>query len=462
MQLSFLQTQKQDLKLSTQMIQSLSLFGLSTLELREFILSEIDKNPALELKKDPLESSLLSKRERPSSMQKTMIDSDNLQNFLESRPDEHFSLQSHLLEQLQLCSLSSEETELCKKIIQNLNQYGFCIEDPPNLFFDASIKKIPLLTPKQEKLLKKSLQVVKNLDPKGCASKNLQEYLLFQAEYKNANSLTVLLLKDYFNFLENPRISVIKKKLVSDKKNNETQKNYSLAEIENALAVIKNLQPYPSHNCDFQKSEYIIPEILMEYDNELKKITVHISNNQLPIAEISQEFIALRKNISDEKNINDFIKKQIDSAQWLLNTVNMRTHVLYKIAQALLNFQHDFFLRGQKYLKPLRLKDVAQSIDVHETTVSRLANGKFIQCNWGIFEIKYFFSSSTMQKKQNATAALSKPAISRDVVKMHIVEIMNNFKQLNKKISDEKIVQELAVKGIVIARRTVAKYRSEL
>ncbi|MGL4982883.1 MAG: RNA polymerase factor sigma-54 [Treponemataceae bacterium] len=456
MQLSFSQAQKQELKLSPQMIQSMSLFGLSTVELRDFILNAIDENPALELKKDPLESSYFEKREKLSI--KSSSNSDTLQNFLENQADEKKSLQSHLLSQLGLIILAKKEKDFCEKLIQNLNEYGFCIETPENLFFDPAIKKIPSLTPEQKNILEKSLETVKNLEPNGCASKNLQEYLLFQAKNKNADPLTLFLLEKHFKFFENPRASSIKKELANLEGTNP-YKTSSLRDIEASLAFIKHLQPYPTHNSEFKQAEYIIPEIFIEHEKDSQKITAHIVNKQLPIAEISQDFIDLKQNSTND--LSDFIKTQLTYAHWLLNSLSMRSQILYKIAHALIVFQKDFFIQGQKYLKPLRLKDVAQSLDLHETTISRISNGKFLQCDWGIFEIKYFFSSSTSQKNKTQKND-SKNEISRDAIKEHIKEIIDEFKKNDSKISDEKIAYILREKGISIARRTVAKYRMEL
>ena len=185
---------------------------------------------------------------------------------------------------------------------------------------------------------------------------------------------------------------------------------------------------------------------MQETDEETKKypFKVELVKTNLPTVKISNDFLDYQEN-------NPQIKKAVNDAKNFLNAVEQRNSTLLKVSVEIVKYQKDFFEKGSLYLKPLRLKDIANKIGVHETTVSRISNGKYLQCEWGLFELKYFFSNSVNENNDSQ---------SKESIKQELLQILKSSGE--KKLSDQKLSEKLAEKGINIARRTVAKYRKEL
>ena len=452
--LGFKQQLSQQQKLSYQMIQSISLLNLPSVELSEKIYEEVEKNPALEIEKDvsfentevklkSTNSELLSKNANTSDSR-----SDNFQAFLENTLYQEETLQEYLLQQLGFSNLSDDEKEIAAKIIQSLDDRGFFITSLEEIF--AQNEKALLVLPKIQKF-----------DPIGVICKNLQESLEIQAKEKiekaddiklekEINLLVLDILHNHFELLEKPRANLIHKKL------NDLGVVCSLNQIELAIEFIRSLDPYPARNFSTEKSIYIRPdvfvsrlseqELLQETDEETKKypFKVELVKTNLPTVKISNDFLDYQEN-------NPQIKKAVNDAKNFLNAVEQRNSTLLKVSVEIVKYQKDFFEKGSLYLKPLRLKDIANKIGVHETTVSRISNGKYLQCEWGLFELKYFFSNSVNENNDSQ---------SKESIKQELLQILKSSGE--KKLSDQKLSEKLAEKGINIARRTVAKYRKEL
>ena len=182
-----------------------------------------------------------------------------------------------------------------------------------------------------------------------------------------------------------------------------------------------------------------------------------LNDEEVPVLGVNEYYTQLlRENTArDQKEVRSFVRDHVKDAQWFIRSINQRNQTLLRISKSIVEFQRDFFRRGPKYLKPLTLKDIAQAVDVHETTVSRIANSKYIQTEWGIFELKYFFTNSI------SGAGSTGSQFSKEGVKERIREIIEEHSG-SKRLSDQKIADILAERGIKIARRTVAKYRKEL
>ena len=456
--LGFKQQLSQQQKLSYQMIQSISLLNLPSVELCEAIYNEVEKNPALEIEKDvsfentevklkSTNNELLSKNANSSDSR-----SDNFQAFLENTLYQEETLQEYLLQQLSFSNLSDDEKEIAAKIIQSLDDRGFFITSLEEIFSQNKLEyeKALLVLPKIQKF-----------DPIGVICKNLQESLEIQAKEKiekaddiklekEINLLVLDILHNHFELLEKPRANLIHKKL------NDLGVVCSLNQIELAIEFIRSLDPYPARNFSTEKSIYIRPdvfvsrlseqELLQETDEETKKypFKVELVKTNLPTVKISNDFLDYQEN-------NPQIKKAVNDAKNFLNAVEQRNSTLLKVSVEIVKYQKDFFEKGSLYLKPLRLKDIANKIGVHETTVSRISNGKYLQCEWGLFELKYFFSNSVNENNDSQ---------SKESIKQELLQILKSSGE--KKLSDQKLSEKLAEKGINIARRTVAKYRKEL
>ncbi|MCK5672657.1 MAG: RNA polymerase sigma-54 factor, partial [Spirochaetales bacterium] len=197
---------------------------------------------------------------------------------------------------------------------------------------------------------------------------------------------------------------------------------------------------------------YVIPDIMVTIkDGEFVLI---LNDEEIPVLGISP-FFAETQNIQQEKETKQYISNSIRDARWFINSIQLRNKTLLKIATVIVEFQRNFFIKGPKYLQPLTLKNVAEEVQVHETTVSRISNAKYMQTEWGIFPIKYFFTNSISGSGSTGSR------FSKEGVKAVLKEILEE-NTLKKQLSDQKISDLLKLQGIKIARRTVAKYRSEL
>lgn len=466
--LGFKQQLSQQQKLSYQMIQSINLLSIPTIELSEKIYEEVEKNPALEIVRDvSIENPTI--KLNPSKKDYDTVshssDSDVFQSFLESSPSRNETLQENLLMQLRVSSLSEDEKSIAKRIIQSLDDKGYFLiplEEMFSDFYQPVENSVENFTEKS--VYQKALDVLPKIQkfyPIGVICKNLQESLEIQAKEKiekaddiklekEINLLVLDILHNHFELLEKPRANLIHKKL------NDLGVVCSLNQIELAIEFIRSLDPYPARNFSTEKSIYIRPdvfvsrlseqELLQETDEETKKypFKVELVKTNLPTVKISNDFLDYQEN-------NPQIKKAVNDAKNFLNAVEQRNSTLLKVSVEIVKYQKDFFEKGSLYLKPLRLKDIANKIGVHETTVSRISNGKYLQCEWGLFELKYFFSNSVNENNDSQ---------SKESIKQELLQILKSSGE--KKLSDQKLSEKLAEKGINIARRTVAKYRKEL
>lgn len=454
---NYTQNMQQQLRMSPQMIQSIALMSLPTEELCERIYEEVEKNPALEIVKDAQLEHLsvhVSSRNANSSA------SDDWQAFLESAPAHAESLQEHLLFQLALLTLTDDERRIGERIIQNLDSHGFNGTDPENLLtIDDPLS-----------LMAKMIGIVRRFDPQGTACANFQESLRVQAEFsQNAPPLAIIILRSHFAILEKKRSPLICKTL------QELGVECSIDEMEQALNFIRSLEPWPARQFDSVDSnvQYVVPEILVrriapedEYntsqteDEHNRGFVIEFLRGNLPQIELSPVYTQIVEEKKGDATTRKFALEAVQDAKWFVNAVLYRTKSIYRAVQAIVIKQHAFFDKGQGNLVPLRLKDIAEEIGVHEATVSRIANGKYLQCDWGIFEIKYFFTNA-VQSARNFSAPIN--ADSKESVKHQLrLLIEENKKSDAKKLSDAKLSTLLADKGITVARRTIAKYRSEL
>jgi RNA polymerase sigma-54 factor len=286
---------------------------------------------------------------------------------------------------------------------------------------------------------------------------------------------------DYLEPLEKGKIGETAKKL-----------NRTEAEVRLFFDRIKELSPFPGRQFASDDTRYVIPDV--QVIRKEGEFVIILNDEEIPVLGINPFFMKLASSpragstgsawgmgggvrgmsgarsthggadgdlpgpaggltAAEEKPARDFVRENIKEARWFIQSVNHRNHTLLRVSRALVEFQRSFFAKGPKYLAPLTLRDIARELDVHETTVSRTANGKYMQTEWGIFEIRHFFSNSI----SGAGSGGSK--YSKEGVKEVIREIISGEEQ---NLSDNKIVEILAIRGIPLARRTVAKYRGEL
>jgi RNA polymerase sigma-54 factor len=222
-------------------------------------------------------------------------------------------------------------------------------------------------------------------------------------------------------------------------------------EVRHIFERIRELSPFPGRQFASNSTRYVVPDVQV-----VKKegdFVIILNDEEIPVLGINPFFMKISGEKGEDKPVRDFVKENIKEARWFIQSINQRNHTLLRVSRAIVEFQRSFFVNGPKYLAPLTLRDIAQELGVHETTVSRTANSKYMQTEWGIFEIRHFFTNSISGTGSGGSR------YSKEGVKEIIKEMISGEKR---RISDQEIADLLAKRGISLARRTVAKYRNEL
>lgn len=485
MAMEFSQAQKtsqiQSQRMSQAQVQVLNMLSMNSGDLRDEIFSQIEKNPALEIEADGFESGVGGVRLRSKSMSDYTRQAfvghggqekaDSFQEVLESRADERKSLYAFLLEQISLLNLSEEKKSLCVRIAGNLDARGYHILAPLSLLNNTRGETRGGARGEDEALLAECISIVQNLEPAGICVNNMEESLLLQARLNgNAPAAALFILDGHFDFLNPPDeekiLQKIKNFLKEQKKLSFNNKDFSAVEkfgvqdVAAAVRFIRTLEPFPARNFAQDETHYISPDVYVEEEASpaeefsIKKreipldggshFKVRISDKVIPRLKISEEFSAAQ-------NDSPFAKKAVQAARVFLESLEYRESTIAQAACVIVSRQIEFFKKGPGNLLPLTQQDVADEIGVHETTISRMASSKYIQCRWGLFPVKYFFTGSVS-------------GVSKESVMLAVKKIMEESAAENpgRKISDQKIADILASRGIKIARRTVAKYRSQI
>ena len=487
--------QRLEQRMSQSQIQSLDVLAMPTIELRERIAEEVAENPALELIRGTQQQSIPSagltkpldyapkmERREPFYRNDRAVSafsaeaSDAFQTFLENIPaPQRQSLQSHLLEQLFVHKLNPLTASFAERIIGNLTQDGFHVVPVHELFkaelSQKSNKKGSALTRHK---IAHALSIVRRLDPIGCATKDFKQSLLVQAKIlfhdkiaiDPVYSYTIDILANHFAYLEKARPYSLVRAV-----NENADIPYKLTQenAEDILSLIASLNPFPGRllATDITPDEYIIPTAFIERNDQ--EFSIKINDLEVPLLTVSSEFQNL---ISHTKDVaaKTYIKEQTQKAKAFIGSLNQREKTIVAVLRKIVAVQEAFFLTGDKRrLVPLTQQQIAKELDIHESTVSRTVAGKYVQCQWGTFEIQYFFTNSVSAQPQSGTLSQSDTSASPDIpatregVKDCIKELLTEQAAKGAKLSDQKISDLLQARfGISVARRTVAKYRKEL
>jgi RNA polymerase sigma-54 factor len=438
--------------MNTQLLQGIQIMAMPLQELRIRIQEELEKNPALEVLEEPQSYSLDERPKKNSEEYEYFEDSsdpgftrgsgsgydeeggDAKRRFMEgalSRPE---SLQDHLVWQVRLQPVSPEVVEVCELLIRNLDENGFHREDP-HVLMPAS----------RHHLLEESMELVRKLDPVGVCTADYRESLMVQAASRpDIPEYALTILQDHFEALERGKYKEIAKELKIDEE-----------DVEDALAFIKTLTPFPGRLYSGETPRYVIPDLMVKLKEG--QFVIILNDEEIPVLGVDPFFAGIHDTCGrarKTRELRKFVGSNIQEARLFIRCIRQRNETLLKVAKAIVEFQRDFFIRGSKYIKPLTLKDIAAEIGVHETTVSRTTTAKYVQTEWGIFELKYFFSNSISGPGSSGSR------FSKEGVKQTVKEIIE--KEGGKGLSDQKISDLLSERGISLARRTVTKYRKEL
>ncbi len=412
----------QKLNMTHQLVQSVAILAMSGQDLNDFIDKSVLENPILEASdKTPL--SAIEEKWLPKSTQ-----SENPNDALYALAEQTQSIQDNLLFQAKLTIKDKLDMIIAEYIIGSLNESGY---------LEQSTIKIAKKLNTTNQQVERVRQIILELDPVGFACLNVQEFLLLQLAQKAENDLTRL------------AILIIKEHLVAlsehDFQSISTETKTTIAQVQKAVDLIRHLNPRPINSFISNKQlSYIVPDILIKKEQD--KYIVILNPMYTRNLYIHDEYTALSKNV--DKETKKYINKNLRSAKWIIKCLEQREKTIRKISELIVNLQHDFLEFGSLYMHPLTLKDIAKLANLHESTVSRTIHNKYAQTPHGTISMKEFFPTGI--------SVLNGDKISTDQIKNYIVEILKN----HTKISDQKISEILAQRGIKVARRTVTKYRN--
>ena len=406
--------QKQRLNLTPYIKQSIEILKFSEKDLEDFISKEILINPLLRRRKTKNRTS-----EKNYDVYEKVYEDEN-------------TLEEYLTSQISLLKINKYEKKILEFLIGNINKNGYLDITLEVIINQFSIDKV---------IAKKMISLLQSLEPYGIGAFNLQECLLIQLEKRNlSNSLAYKIIKDNLEDLANNKIMEIAKKF-----------NASVEEIKNAKKEILQLNPTPASDFNLiTKGNYVTPDIIIKKIDGENKVFLNTSfNNTL---EINPYFLEIDKTTCSEEEIK-FIEEKIESANNIIKSIEKRNNTILLISEEILKLQADFFKFGKLHIKKMSQKIIADNLKINISTVSRAVSGKYLECSFGIFEMKYFFQNGIISNDNNSHSSEKIKIIIKDIIKKE---------NKKKPLSDNKITNILNLKGIKISRRCVTKYRLEL
>lgn len=451
-ELNLQQTQK--LIMTPELRQAIAVLQLSSLELEEFVQEQMMENPALEIEgSEETHEEVSSTKEdgeefdidwheyfqdrsdlgfigSPREESKEV----NYDNFLTKAP----TLVEHLLAQLKISTCSAKEKRIAEFIIGNLDRNGYlCI----------TLKEISDICGLDIPQIEKVLELVQSFDPLGVCARDLKECLLLQVNDKDlqlkglSKDLLTLIIREYLEDVADGRLLKIAKEL-----------DVSPEEVQQLIDYIKTLDPKPGKwFAGTDQTTYIVPDVVVE--NVEGEFIVIVNDVNAPRLGINPVYKSLLAVDTVDDNAKKFIEGRLNSAVWVIKSIEQRRLTLNRVANCIVEFQKDFLENGIKSLKPLNLKQIADQLEIHESTVSRATNNKYIQTPQGVFPFKFFFASGV----ENHSGG----GISSESIKKSLQEYFSK-EDTSKPYTDQQLTNMLKSQGVNISRRTVAKYRGEL
>src|SRR5262252_4659391 len=453
----------QKLILTPSLQQAIKLLPMSTLELADLLNQEMVENPLLEEVEteelQPAEQQQTEKPEAEKPAEKTdSWDDADYEYFFGDYLDDGYrsrtpsevkelppientlstaaSLADHLEWQLSLQTDDERLKRIGHAIVGNLDDDGYLV---------ASVEEIAAMGEWPVADVERALQHVQTFDPIGVAARDLQECLWLQIRHLGLEGTpTEKIVTEHLRLLQNHQVPEIARRM-----------GLQIEDLKEHIEIIRNLDPKPGSRYNPQQSQYVIPDV---YVVKVEDQYVAMLNEEgLPQLRISPTYRRLLdKNVAGTPENNEtraYVKDKFRSALWLIKSVDQRQKTIQKVANSIINFQREFLDHGIEYLRPLVLRDVANDIGMHESTVSRVVNNKYMHTPQGVFELKYFFHSGISSSYGDSVSSVT--------IKQRIRKIIEN-EDPRKPLSDSKIVSILQKEGLMLARRTIAKYREEL
>jgi RNA polymerase sigma-54 factor len=455
--------QRQQLVMTPKLQQALKLLQMPAIELQQMLKQEIMENPMLEEVDDYLENVEEERAEQETKNEdgkdtkedaepdgEEQIDwaeyfqsgfeigyglgEETQEEFFERVPVAKRSFAEQLISQLRIVTDDDRTVEIGDYIIGSLDESGYLTCELSEV---AGTFGVPV--EEAERILK----IIQTFDPPGVGARNLQECLLIQLTNRGLeDSLAARIIRDHFDDFKQKKYLEISKKL-----------KIPIQEIQNQCKVISTLDPKPGLEIMANDPQYVIPDLVVEKVDA--KYVVYLNDKNIPRLRISQAYQSelMKENRDGNKETREFIQSRLKSAKWLIQTIEQRRRTMVKVMECIVEKQREFFERGTQSLRPLTLQQVASEINMHESTVSRVTTNKYVHTPRGVFELKFFFSSSLGTEDGGEISAKS----AKDKIR-RIIELEDQRNPL----SDQKIADMLKHGGLNIARRTVAKYREQL
>ena len=463
---------RQQLKMSQQLVmtpqlqQAIKLLQLTRLELQDLVIQELEENPLLEESSDveevrELDTLEVSEQELEPAQDSadfheveagddTLRDWDSyLDGYNYSSGEQQYggederpsfenlltkkgTLIDHLLWQLHMGQYSEMDVRVGEVIIGNVDDYGY---------LRASLQEIAAASSATEEDVQDVLDCIQEFDPPGVAARDLRECLLIQARNLGMKgSVVENILLHHLGELEKRNYKQIARSLKVD-----------ISQVLIASRIISGFDPRPGSSFSTDDVHYISPDIFVHKVGD--DYVVMLNEEGLPNLKVSTQYADARGNGTIDSQTDHYISDKMRSAAWLIKSIQQRQRTIYKVAKSIIRFQRDYFDRGIEYLRPLVLRDIAEDIGMHESTISRVTTNKYMQTPQGLLELKYFFNSGLSTSEGDFVASES--------VKNRIREIIEK-ENPKKPLSDQKIAELLTEETVNIARRTVTKYREML
>jgi RNA polymerase sigma-54 factor len=479
METSISQRQELRLRLAPQILQSIEILQLATLDLKGLIEREMEMNPTIEIETqdssmgstpdglpvigeqastdvpqtaeaetasldaefERLEGLNEQWKEFSGSYRPTMggEDKDKKLEAMQNTADKSESLQDVLDRQISMLALKERDQTIATYLIWNIDENGYlrfqldeeflkgCEVDPPCTLEDAE----------------DVLELIQSFEPPGVGARDLRECLLIQLEQGNGKGhydLELRIVRDHLDDVVNNRLPKIAKAL-----------NEPVEVIDEAIQFIRTLNPKPGRLFSQPQVHYVIPDVVVEQVDT--KWEVRVEDSYIPRIHISKHYQEMLKTAADDPKVRAYVKKKIDSAKWLMESIEQRKATLNRIAQEIVDYQTPFLEKGVDALRPLKMQFIADRVGVHVSTVSRAIAEKYMQTPRGIFALKFFFTGGTTRADGEEKSIVA--------VKQKVRDILEKEDKSNP-LSDEEIAAALKKEGLDIARRTVTKYRKQL
>lgn len=463
-------------KLTPQQVQYLKLLQLPVLSLEQRIKEELELNPLLEEGEeteitqeqepekeaakteatDAGEQPAAKKDEAPAEDAYTFEDfmNDDLSGYKTNVPmqDEEreempladdVSLSQRLLDQIHLLNLSEDEQILAEEIIGNIDEDGYLRREIALIVQDLNLGRNLSLT---QDLADSVLSRIQRLEPPGIGARTLQECLIVQLEVadfpEDRKSLALRILRDLWEEFSMKHFETLSRELSIDTE-----------QLRGVIELIQKLNPKPGEGEFTPQQNYVVPDFTVERDDG--DFVIMLNDRNIPPLRVNKkykELMSRKKSNGATTEVKDFIRKQFESAKWFITSIHQRRETMMKVMRAIVDLQRDFFETGEN-LHPMIYKDIAEIISMDISTISRVVNGKYAQTEYGVYELRHFFSDSL--------STSSGEEISNKEVKKTIKDLIES-EDPNKPMSDDRIAELLRAEGLNIARRTVAKYREAM